>query len=70
MQALGGLGGVSFMSQLVGTSIGIAIAFGGGVLIYGLLRGTVGIRLDPEQEFAGADIAIHRISATPERDER
>lgn len=69
-QALGGMGGVSLMSQLVGTSLGVAIALGGGFLIYGLLKATVGIRLDAEQEFNGADIAIHRISATPEREER
>jgi Amt family ammonium transporter len=69
-KALGGLGGVSFMSQLVGTALGITIALAGGFLIYGLLKATVGIRLDPEQEFDGADLAIHRISATPEREER
>jgi Amt family ammonium transporter len=68
--ALGGLGGVSFMSQLVGTLLGITIALGGGFLIYGGLRAAVGIRLTPEEEFDGADIAIHRISATPEREER
>jgi Amt family ammonium transporter len=67
--ALGGLGGVSFMSQLVGTLLGIAIALGGGFLIYGGLRATVGIRLTPEEEFDGADIAIHKISATAEREE-
>jgi Amt family ammonium transporter len=69
-KALGGLGGVTFMSQLAGTALGVAIALGGGFLIYGALKATVGIRLDPEQEFDGADIAIHRISATPEREER
>jgi Amt family ammonium transporter len=69
-QALGGMGGVSFMSQLAGTALGIVIAFAGGFVIYGLLKATVGIRLDAEQEFNGADIAIHRISATPEREER
>jgi Amt family ammonium transporter len=69
-KALGGLGGVSFASQLAGTGLGIAIALAGGFAIYGALRATVGIRLDPEQEFDGADIAIHRISATPEREER
>jgi ammonium transporter, Amt family len=69
-KALGGLGGVTFMSQLVGTAIGVAIAFGGGYLIYGVLKAVVGIRLSPEEEFDGADIAIHRISATPEREER
>ena len=68
-KALGGLGGVSFMSQLAGTAIGVAIALAGGFVIYGLLKKTVGIRLDPEEEFDGADIAVHRISATPERDE-
>ena len=65
-KALGGLGGVTFMSQLVGTAIGIVIALAGGFAIYGLLKATVGIRLDPEQEFQGADIALHHISATPE----
>jgi Amt family ammonium transporter len=69
-KALGGMGGVSFMSQLAGTALGVAIALAGGFIIYGALRAVVGIRLDPEQEYAGADIAIHRISATPERDER
>ncbi|MGE0355673.1 MAG: ammonium transporter [Burkholderiales bacterium] len=69
-KALGGMGGVSFASQLAGTALGVAIALGGGFAIYGALRATVGIRLDPEQEFEGADIAVHRISATPEREER
>jgi Amt family ammonium transporter len=69
-QALGGMGGVSFMSQLAGTALGIVIAFAGGFVIYGLLKAMAGIRLDAEQEFNGADIAIHRISATPEREER
>ncbi len=68
--ALGGLGGVSFMSQLVGTGLGVAIALAGGFLIYGGLKAIVGIRLDAEEEFNGADISIHRISATPEREER
>ena len=69
-KALGGLGGVTFMSQLAGTALGIAVALGGGYLVYGLLKAAVGIRLDPEEEFNGADIAIHRIGATPDRDER
>ena len=69
-KALGGMGGVSFGSQLVGTLLGIAIAFVGGLIVYGVLRATVGIRLDPEQEFDGADLSIHKITATPEREER
>ena len=66
--ALGGLGGVSFGSQLVGTLAGVGVALAGAAVVYGILRSTVGIRLDEEQEFNGADISIHRISATPERD--
>ena len=65
-KALGGLGGVSFMSQLIGTLMGIAIAVAGGLIVYGGIKAMVGIRLDQEEEFIGADLAIHKISATPE----
>ena len=68
LQALGGRGGVSFMSQLIGSLMGIAIAAAGGWIVYGLLKKVVGIRLDPEQEFEGADLAIHKISSTAERE--
>lgn len=68
LQALGGLGGVSFMSQLIGTLMGIAVALIGGTLVYGVLKKTIGLRLDAEEEFNGADLSIHRISATPERE--
>jgi len=67
-QALGGLGGVSMMSQLIGTLLGIAIAVVGGVLVYGLLKITVGIRLDPEEEYEGADLSVHKITSTAERE--
>jgi Amt family ammonium transporter len=66
--ALGGLGGVSIFSQLAGTLLGIAIAGLGGVLVYGVLKMTVGLRLDAEQEYDGADLSIHKIGATPERE--
>jgi Amt family ammonium transporter len=66
--ALGGLGGVAFASQLAGTALGIVIAVVGGAIVYGVIKAAVGLRLDPEQEFNGADLTIHRISATPERD--
>ena len=66
--ALGGAGGVSFMSQLIGTLVGLAIAVGGGFLVFGLLRATIGIRLNEEDEYRGADLAIHQISAYPEDD--
>jgi Amt family ammonium transporter len=67
-KTLGGLGGVAFMSQLTGTLLGIAVAFGGGLLVYGLLKKTVGIRLDAEDEFNGADLTFHKISASAERE--
>jgi len=67
-QAMGGLGGVSLMSQLIGTALGISIAVIGGSLVYGVLKITVGIRLDPEEEYNGADLSVHKISATAERE--
>ncbi len=66
--ALGGLGGVTFTAQLAGTVLGIAIALGGGLLVYGVIKLLVGLRLDEEAEFIGADLAIHKISATPPQD--
>lgn len=68
LQAFGGLGGVSLMSQLIGTVLGIALATVGGLLVYGALKLTVGIRLDPEEEYDGADLSVHKITATPERE--
>jgi Amt family ammonium transporter len=67
-KALGGIGGVSFMSQLIGTLMGIAIALIGGFVVYGVIKKTVGIRLTHEEEFNGADLSIHKITATPERE--
>ena len=67
-KALGGLGGVSFGAQLAGTALGIVVALVGGAVVYGGLKAFVGLRLDPEAEFNGADLSIHKISATPERD--
>jgi len=66
--ALGGAGGVTFMSQLVGTLTGLAIAVAGGFMVYGAIRATIGIRLSQEEEFHGADRSIHNISAYPEED--
>ncbi len=66
-KALGGMGGVAIGSQLAGTALGIVVALAGGAIIYGTLKLTTGIRLDAEDEFNGADLAIHNISATPEK---
>ncbi|HEY4081220.1 MAG TPA: ammonium transporter [Burkholderiaceae bacterium] len=67
-KALGGLGGVSFWAQLIGTLGGVLWALIGGVVVYGVLRRLVGLRLSQEEEFDGADLSIHKISATPERE--
>jgi ammonium transporter, Amt family len=37
-------------------------------VIYGVLKKTVGLRLDPEQEYNGADLSIHNITSTSERE--
>ncbi|NMG14470.1 ammonium transporter [Aromatoleum bremense] len=66
--ALGGLGGVSLAAQTIGTLAGIVVALAGGTVVYGAIKATMGLRLDPEQEFAGADLSLHRISATAERE--
>ncbi|MDB5867208.1 MAG: ammonium transporter [Betaproteobacteria bacterium] len=68
MKALGGLGGVALLSQLIGTALGIGVAVIGGGLVYGALKAMIGIRLDREEEFNGSDLSIHRITATPERE--
>ena len=60
---LGGLGGVAMMSQLIGTLLAIGIAVSGGLVVYGALKATMGIRLSQEDEFRGADLSIHKISA-------
>ncbi|MDT6961332.1 ammonium transporter [Cupriavidus sp. SZY C1] len=65
---LGGMGGVSLGAQVAGTLLGIVVALVGGTVVYGALKKLVGIRLDAEEEFNGADLTLHRISATPERE--
>jgi len=67
---MGGLGGVSFIAQFIGTVGGIAVALVAGLGIYGALRSLVGLRLTEEEEFRGADLSIHQISATPEEEAR
>jgi Amt family ammonium transporter len=59
---------VHFGAQLVGTVLGVSIALAGGFVVYGLLKRTLGLRLSPEEEFNGADLSIHKIGATPERE--
>jgi ammonium transporter, Amt family len=67
-KSLGGLGDVSFMAQLIGTAMGVVWALVGGIVVYGTLKVTMGLRLSQEEEFDGADLSIHKITATPERE--
>ena len=67
-KALGGLGGVSFSAQLIGTAMGIVWALVAGWVLYRLLKATMGLRMSQEEEFDGADVSIHRIGSTPDRE--
>ncbi|NVZ20514.1 ammonium transporter [Pseudomonas costantinii] len=61
--ALGGLGGVSLISQLIGTALGVVVALVGGLLVYGVIKRVHGLRLSQEEEYYGADLSIHKIGA-------
>ena len=67
-KALGGMGGVTFVGQLIGSAMGVGIAFLGGFVVYGTLKAVLGIRMSQEEEFEGADLSVHRISSTPDRE--
>lgn len=67
-KAFGGLGGVSFSAQLIGTAMGVTWALVTGFVLYRVLKATMGLRLSQEEEFEGADLSIHRIGATPDRE--
>ena len=67
-KALGGLGGIALGSQVAGTLLGIVIALAGGGIVYGALKASVGLRLSHEEEFNGADLSIHKIGATNDRE--
>ncbi len=67
-KALGGIGGVAFMSQLIGTVLGIVVAVCGSFIVYGTLKKVLGLRLDAEEEYNGADLSVHKITATAERE--
>ena len=66
--ALGGMGGVGVMAQVIGTLAGVAWALAGGFAVYGLIKAFTGLRLTQEEEYEGADLTIHRIGSTPDRE--
>lgn len=67
-KALGGLGGVTLGAQLIGTAMGIGWALLAGIAVYGIIKATVGLRMTQEEEYEGADLSIHRIGSTPDRE--
>ncbi len=67
-KALGGAGGIAFMPQLIMTALAIVVAVIGSLLVYGSLKAALGLRLDQEEEYQGADLSIHKITSTPERE--
>ena len=66
LEALGGVGGVTFLAQLAGTLTGVVMAFVGGFAVYGVIKLVIGIRLTEEDEYIGADLSIHKITAQPD----
>jgi len=67
-KALGGLGGVSLGAQVIGSLLGVVWAVVCGFVVYGAIKAVMGLRLSQEEEYEGADLAIHRIGSTPERE--
>jgi Amt family ammonium transporter len=70
LKAFGGLGGVSFASQLAGSLMGAAYGALAGLIVYRAVDVLLGLRLSPDDEHRGADLAIHKIGANPEEDVR
>ena len=67
--ALGGLGGVSLASQVVGTLMGVTIAFVGGYIVYLAVHKISSIRMDEEEQYLGADLTFHKTHANPPKEE-
>ena len=68
IKALGGMGGITFTGQVIGSALGVGIALVGGFVVYGALKMVLGIRMSQEEEFEGADLSVHRISSSPDRE--
>ena len=68
LEALGGVGGVSLFSQVLGSVLGAALGFAAGFVVFKLVDLVFGFRLSEEDEARGADLSIHKISANPEGD--
>ncbi|MEP3277919.1 MAG: ammonium transporter [Stappiaceae bacterium] len=68
LESLGGMGGVTLPAQIAGTLLGVVYASFVGFLVYGVIKAVIGLRLSEEDEHRGADLSIHKISASPESD--
>ncbi len=66
LKGFGGLGGVTFLAQFMGSISAVLFALVNAFVVYKLLAMTVGIRLTAEEEMAGADLSVHNIGAYPE----
>lgn len=68
LEALGGMGGVNPMVQLLGSLVISLYALAAGFVIYLVASRLTTIRLTDEQQRRGADLSIHSITAEPERE--
>jgi Amt family ammonium transporter len=70
LKSFGGVGGVSFPVQLIGSLMGAAMGLVTGFIVYTVVHALMGLRLSPDDERQGADLAVHKIGANPEDDVR
>jgi Amt family ammonium transporter len=64
--AVGIFGGAVFMTQLIGTLAVSIAAFLFSIIVFGILKVTIGIRVSPEEEAEGLDIGEHGQEAYPD----
>jgi Amt family ammonium transporter len=54
-------------AQVTGIGASFAFAFAASLLVFGLIKATIGLRVSPEQEEAGLDIVEHGMYGYPEQ---
>ncbi|MBS0241294.1 MAG: ammonium transporter [Proteobacteria bacterium] len=70
LKTFGGLGGVSTASQIFGSVFGAVAGLFSGFVAYSVVDFMIGLRLTPDEERMGADLAIHKVGANPEDEVR
>jgi Amt family ammonium transporter len=63
--AVGIFGGGSFVTQLIGTAAISAFAFVFSLIVFGILKAVVGLRVSEQEEEEGLDMGEHGISGYP-----